>query len=347
MKNNKKKNVLIIGSSQGAYGGIEAFMIALAKTAATWEEFNIVLCFKLVKGAKLTYNLKLLAEKDCKTVYYVNRASWQLMKLINWSDVIHLQNMPPDVIFPARILFKKVYLTVHNRKHLTNAHSIIWDLAIKFAQKRWFISSFVWNSWEGNNKSSKSECVPSICNLPKKITLPEDRKGFLFVGRWIPNKGIEEILQAYALNNFNPNIWPLTILGDGPLKPTILGLIQELGLQSVNMPGFVDESIKENYLSSARWLLAPANTQEDLGLTPIEARSVGVPSIVSRDGGLPESAGDAALITEPGNVEDLAKFMLVAATMNNEEYKQRSESGMKSLTAFLKPMEFYRAAYNN
>ena len=81
------------------------------------------------------------------------------------------------------------------------------------------------------------------------------------------------------------------------------------------MPGFVDDATKENYLAGTKWLLAPAKTQEDLGLTPIEARSVGVPSIVTRDGGLPESGGPSALIAAPGNVLELAECMRVAAGM--------------------------------
>lgn len=152
-------------------------------------------------------------------------------------------------------------------------------------------------------------------------------------------------MQAYALGKFSSIDWPLTILGDGPLKPTVLALIEKLGLPDVHMPGFVDDASKQEYLSSARWLLAPARTQEDMGLTPIEARSVGVPAIVTRDGGLPESGGPAALIAEPGDVADLMRCMQEAATMTAEEYQTRSELSRASLADYLKPMDFYRAAF--
>jgi glycosyltransferase involved in cell wall biosynthesis len=37
-------------------------------------------------------------------------------------------------------------------------------------------------------------------------------------------------------------------------------------------------------------------TREDFGLTAVEARNLGVPCIITRDGGLPEAGGKQALI---------------------------------------------------
>ncbi len=342
------KKLLIIGASQGGYGGIEAFMIALAEAAEAWPEFEVRLCFKLVKGATFKDELRHLAENVCRQVYYVQRGSSELLRLIRWADVLHVQNMPPDIVFPARMLAKKVFLTVHNRRLPEfNLHNIIWGVSINLAHRRWYNSRFVWCTWEPDAKSTRSDCVPTVCRLPQQWCPPEKRKGFLFVGRWINNKGIEEILKAYALSKFSVEEWPLTLLGDGPLKPVVLGLIEELGLKDVRMPGFVDDASKQDYLSSTRWLLAPAHTQEDMGLTPIEARNVGVPAIVTRDGGLPESGGQAALIAEPGDVTDLARCMQEAAAMTSEEYRVRGELSRTSLAQYLKPMEFYREAYFN
>lgn len=344
--NTQKKKLLIIGSSQGVYGGIEAYMIALAEAASAWSEYEVKLCFKIVQGMEPVDNLTKSARIACADVHYVRRGTKQLLSLIRWADVLHVQNMPPDIVFPARLLGKEILLTVHNRRlPEANLHNLIWRFSIKTADRRWYNSNFVWQTWEHGNKATNSDCVPTVCRLPSGWCPPEERKGFLFVGRWIVNKGIEELLKAYALNKFDPEEWPLTILGDGPLKPVVLDLIQELGLTGVRMPGFVDDSQKEQYLASTRWLLAPARTQEDLGLTPIEARSVGVPAIVTRDGGLPEAGGQSALIAEPGDVADLARCMKQAAQMSEAEYARRGRTGQQTLTDFLKPMTFYRNAY--
>ena len=131
----------------------------------------------------------------------------------------------------------------------------------------------------------------------------------------------------------------------GQIKPKIFRLIRELGLREINLPGFVSESVKDNLISNSRWILAPANTQEDLGLTPIEGRNVGVPSIVTRDGGLPESGGEAAIVAEPGDFKDLARCMQIAVNMPKHEYLERSILAKTSLKDYLKPFDFYRSAY--
>jgi glycosyltransferase involved in cell wall biosynthesis len=120
-----------------------------------------------------------------------------------------------------------------------------------------------------------------------------------------------------------------------------------LGLENIALPGFVSAKEKEEMIASAKWVLAPAKTKEDLGLTPIEARNAGVPSIVTRDGGLPESGGSAALIAEPGSVSDLARCMRTAIEMADDEYIERAKIAFDTLQIFLKPMDFYRHAYTS
>jgi len=342
----KITKLLVIGPTNGCYGGLEAFMITLAQNAANWVEYDVKLCFKLVKVKEPEADLKKMAEAACSQVYYVQRASAELMKLIAWADVLHVQNPPPDIVFAAKLMAKKIFLTVHNRfVPVLNLHNILWRISIRLAYRRWFNSNYVWASWEKNAKSANSGCVYTVCNLPTGWREPAERKGFLFIGRWIPNKGIQEIIKAYALTKLSPEEWPLTILGDGPLRAEITALAKEYGLTEINMPGFINEQAKSAYITSARWLLAPALTNEDLGLTPIEARSVGVPSIVTRDGGLPEAGGPAAIIAERGNVEDLARCMMMAVNMDAETYRVKGELALSSLKDFLKPMSFYREAY--
>lgn len=341
----KKKKLLIIGSTQGVYGGIEAFMIAVAEAAAHWPEFDVTLCFKLVSGVAADDKLTTMAAKYCSNVNFVHKGSSELMRLIKDADIIHAQNMPPDIVIPAFLRRKKIFLTVHNKQMPGfNLHKLIWKFTIRLADKRWFNSNFVWNTWEPGKKSANSACIPTVCKLPAVTYPPGERKGFLFVGRWIKNKGIEELIKAYAIAGIDKEKWPLTILGDGPLKSEIYKLAADNKVNAF-MPGFIDDKTKQEYMAKAKWLAAPANTGEDLGLTPIEARSIGVPVIVTRDGGLPEAGGPYALIAEPGNVEDLAGCIKTAVDMDEAEYIKRSELGYEQLRSFLKPIEFYREAF--
>jgi glycosyltransferase involved in cell wall biosynthesis len=338
--------LLIVSPTQGHYGGMEAFVIALASAVGIWPEFELQVGFKLVQNRELKNDLKTaVAPLNCP-VHFLSSGDFKLIKLIHWADIVHGQNTSPDIIFPARLLGKRLVLTIHNwRQTKLGIHSVLWGLGARLAHRRWYNSRFVWDTWEPKRKLKGSDCVPTVSRLPDTWCSPAERKGFLFMGRWIENKGTEDLITAYARVQLDPFQWPLILIGDGPLRSKVELLIKTLGVKGVEMPGFIDDQNKAKRLASARWLVAPAHTREDLGLTPIEARSVGVPVIVTRDGGLPEAGGEAALIVEPGNLEELTDALKLAASMSDEEYCERGERGRKTLKDYLRPMEFYRESY--
>jgi glycosyltransferase involved in cell wall biosynthesis len=338
--------LLIVTPTQGHYGGMEGFVIGLAATVRAWPEFDVQVCFKLVGGRELKNDLKEMASGLNCPVNYVYSCDFKLLKLIQWADIVHGQNASPDIIFPALFLGKKVVLTIHNwRRRDFGLHSILWGVGAKLVHRRWYISKFVWNTWESGQKAAGSECVPSVHHLPGVWYPPAERKGFLFLGRWIENKGIEDLVIAYSRAHLDPVLWPLTLLGHGPLRPAVQSLIEKLDVKGVELPGFIDEESKAKRLASCRWLVAPSNTREDMGVTPIEARSAGVPTIVTRDGGLPEAGGDSSLIVEPGNIQQLTEALKRAAFMSNDEYCERGERGRMTLKDYLRPVEFYRESY--
>jgi glycosyltransferase involved in cell wall biosynthesis len=340
--------ILIATPSQGHYGGIEAFVIALASAVEQWPECEVQVAFKLVRQMELREDLQKGAGVLRCPVHYFPSGNRKLLQLTRWADLVHGQNASPDIVFPAVLMRRRLVLTMHNwRRPDRDWRSRLWGIGAKLADRRWYNSRFVWDTWEPQQKSRNSDCVPTVCRFPEGWCPPAQRKGFLFIGRWIENKGIEELVEAYARAKLDPAQWPLTLVGDGPLQAKVHALIKQLGVRGVKTPGFIDDKEKSQRLASARWLVAPARTREDLGLTPIEARSVGVPVIVSRDGGLPEAAGADALIVEPGNVEELAAALRQAATMSEQEYEGRAARGRETLKDFLRPMEFYRESYRS
>jgi glycosyltransferase involved in cell wall biosynthesis len=124
-------------------------------------------------------------------------------------------------------------------------------------------------------------------------------------------------------------------------------MIQKHGATEIHAPGFVDAETKAEIIRSSRWVVAPHRTHEDLGLAPIEARAVGVPSIVTRDGGLPEAAGRAALICEPGDVRGLAALLEEAAAMPAKEYAQRARHCRETLSELIQPLSHYVSIYES
>jgi hypothetical protein len=72
---------------------------------------------------------------------------------------------------------------------------------------------------------------------------------------------------------------------------------------------------------------------------------VGVPSIVTRDGGLPEAAGASALVCEPGDMAALAATLEQAARMPAAEYAQRAADARDTLPGLIRPLSAYREIY--
>lgn len=339
-----RAKILIISPCQGAYGGIEAFVLAVAAAARQESDLEVRVVWKRVKGFALQPDLKAMLQGE--ETDFVLRANRELAEVIRWADLVHLQNASPDVVALAKLFRKPLAVTIHNYlpRRLT-AHTFLWRMGARMAKARWYNSNFVWNTWEGNEKRRGSRKVPTVSRLPVGWTPPEQRRGFAFIGRWVANKGIDTLIDAYAIAGLDPAEWPLVLMGAGPLRSLIEYAVKRRKIRGVEVLGFIDESTKTARMQSARWMVVPPNTREDFGLTAVEARNLGVPCIITRDGGLPEAAGRQALICEPANPEGLAKLLQQAAAMDEAEYAERARRTREELATELEPMDFYARAY--
>ena len=124
-----------------------------------------------------------------------------------------------------------------------------------------------------------------------------------------------------------------------------MATIQDQGIQGVQLPGFVSESERHRYTRDAKWTVTPPHTKEDLGLTPLEARSVGVPCIATTDGGIKETAGNHALFCKPGDVSALAECLTTAMQMEDTQYEERSKLAKEDLGQYVRPLDEYADEY--
>jgi glycosyltransferase involved in cell wall biosynthesis len=279
-------------------------------------------------------------------VVFVERASKELFQLIKAADLVHAQNTSIDIALMTVLLRTPLVLTIHGwlRKRWT-PRAMLARITNRLADRRWYNSDFVWSKWEPGEKQADSGKLPIVSNLPVGIVDAADRRGFLFASRWIENKGLEVLLEAYAQADLDREAWPLVLLGDGPLRERIFAIIHDRGIDGVEVKGFVDDETRNYYMRHARWMVTPPHTNEDLGLTPIEARHVGVPCIITRDGGLPEAGGKHALICAPGNVEQLRDRLEQAAHLEEDAYRRLSRATHEELLDYLQPLSLYLLHY--
>jgi glycosyltransferase involved in cell wall biosynthesis len=344
MSGSDRVRVLLVSPSFGAYGGIEAFVFAIADSVAGDPRFDVRICFKRAANFALQSTL----EPYCRTarVEFCDRASRALWSHVAWADVVHAQNASPDVALMATILRKPLAVTIHDfLPEAPRLRRLSWLLGARAASARWFNSQPVWASWEANGGRVGSARVPTISRLPSGFVQPGARKGFLFIGRLVDSKGVATLIDAYVRSGVNPENWPLTIIGEGPLRAQLEDRYARTGARGVHFRGFVDDDAKARALTSAKWLVAPSHAHEGLGLVAIEARHVGVPCIIARHGGLPEAGGRDALVCEPHDVPGLATALQTAAAMSEEDYDRRSSRTKVELADELVPLSFYADAY--
>ncbi len=338
--------VAIVAPCFGVLGGIETFICALAKSLLTQPGVEVTLCFKKVKNFQFDPLLENAARATGANVVFVERASRELAAVLRKADIVHCQNPCADVAVLAKFFRKRLVLTMHSQRQQRLG---LWQmsqlLAWNLADRRWYNSEFNWNTWDPGRKKHSSARLPVVSSLPTGRVPASERRGFVFVARWIANKGIDFLVEAYAGARLDRKQWPLILLGDGPLRPVIEAKIRDEKIEGIVIKGYVGEDERNETIRHAMWMVTPPNTKEDLGLTPMEARNVAVPCIITRDGGLPESGGRYALICEPGNVGELRALLELAVNMDASSYEQLCDATHAELMEYLQPMSVYYDHY--
>ncbi len=110
----------------------------------------------------------------------------------------------------------------------------------------------------------------------------EKRDYFLAVGRFIPYKKFDLLVETFAENKL-----PLKLVGKGPDLDKCQKIAKKLKAENIEFLGFVERGELPSLFAKARAFLFPA--EEDFGLTPVESMSAGTPVIYFNRGGAKES----------------------------------------------------------
>ncbi len=146
----------------------------------------------------------------------------------------------------------------------------------------------------------------AMFKLRHRLTLPTDRF-ILFVGGADPRKNHQVLLRAYAQRADRLKPFCLVLVGDtvhrfGNLRETV----RRCGLEGkVVCTGRLSLTDLRLLYSQAGLFVFPS-LYEGFGMPVLEAMACGAPVVTSRTTSLPEVAGDAALLVDPENVDELA-----------------------------------------
>jgi colanic acid/amylovoran biosynthesis glycosyltransferase len=164
----------------------------------------------------------------------------------------------------------------------------------------------------------------------------------LSVARLVEKKGLEFGIRAVARLTAQGRIPDIsyTIIGDGPLKPTLEKLIRDLRLQNtVELVGAFPQQEVLKRLHSAHLLLAPSVTaadgdQEGIPMVLMEAMATGLPVVSTQHTGIPELVQDGISgCLVPERDVDALEYALGRLLMRPYSWAGLGEAGRRRVLA--------------
>src|SRR5881392_2896125 len=153
--------------------------------------------------------------------------------------------------------------------------------------------------------------IPQLGALapPEPQHVPHEGLAIGFIGRLVHNKGIDNLLQALALQRGAK--WRLTIVGDGPERERLEALASELRLAArVRWTGELPTEQVANLWPELDVLVQPSlalsDWREANGQVLMEAMANEVAVLGTDSGVIPELVGDAGVVVPAGDTQMLS-----------------------------------------
>jgi glycosyltransferase involved in cell wall biosynthesis len=179
---------------------------------------------------------------------------------------------------------------------------------------------------------SRIRVIPHGVHVPKIAVAAERRKSILFVGALQVRKNVAALVEAFEEV---PEDWRLILAG----APTGFGaadilkrIEQSRCRERIEITGYVSEERLQQLYGQASIFAFPS-LDEGFGIPVLEAMAYGVPVITSNGSALTEVAGDAALLIDPREREELAGALL-RLIENPELRRELADAGRRRVKDF-------------
>jgi glycosyltransferase involved in cell wall biosynthesis len=154
-----------------------------------------------------------------------------------------------------------------------------------------------------------SEIDASLANGPEPVPT---RRYFLYVGLRYRYKNFDGLLAAFArMLSVRPKL-ALCVVG-APFSDSERKLINELGLAGAieHYEQVSDAHLAKLYHESVAFVYP--SLYEGFGIPPLEAMACGTPVVASNRSSIPEVVGDAALLFDPEQTDELTDILIMLA----------------------------------
>ena len=150
----------------------------------------------------------------------------------------------------------------------------------------------------------------------RRLDLPTDKAIFVYVGRLGAIKGVDVLLQGWALASRQVHDYALLVLvGDDSHKQGLLDIVSSPGVRESVLFVGRQRAVRDYYWAADVFVLA--SRTEGMSNALLEAMSCGLPAIASNVGGSPDVVrdGENGLLFESENYGQLVQRLALAMTM--------------------------------
>ena len=218
------------------------------------------------------------------------------VQLIRWSDVCLCASVSLRGLWPI-IAIRKPYVISHQTVSYSPSRFDV-SVAIKKAVTR-FSNNISCSLSVQSRIGGRSIVIPNtyrseIFKEYREITKDLD---VVFVGRLVPEKGLEDVLDALSQLDKEGLRPRLSIVGDGPDAPFIARKVRELGLdRQVNLAGVERGLELAKFIARHRIMVVPSRWPEPFGIVVLEGIACGCVIVGTNRGGLPQAIGSCGII---------------------------------------------------
>ena len=260
-------------------------------------------------------------------------------------DMIVLENRPGYALRLKEVTNTPLVYHLHNdllNSKTKNAQEL-YDAASSIIAVSDFISHRIRTI---NPEDTKTITVLNGIDIQKFVTdkrqTPNAGLPFtlIFMGRTIPEKGIEQLIDAMLQLQEYSDIHLIVAGGSFYANSTPDAFSKRLREKSESLKnrilftGYITHEKLHEYLQQADVAVLPSMWDEPFGLTCVEAMAAGLPLITTRSGGIPEICEGVATIVERDDIVNNLVKAILDLYLHPEKREQMRKASIKRAMLF-------------
>ncbi|MGI4749998.1 MAG: glycosyltransferase [Janthinobacterium lividum] len=296
------------------------------------------------KGVKVK-TIKTTNKKGFDTLWHSFRCTFDII-FHNTADIVHIQNGGNSIwALPLRLFGKKVFISQDGVDWKRNKWPWYGKLYLKFSA---FLTAYLPNEVIFDNVIAKKlfedkfkktfKFIPfgsevehdaDKSNILEKLSLKKSEY-YLFVGRFIPDKGLHYLLQGFKNSR---SAKKLVLIGGSPNPFSYENSLFKMADDQVLFPGYIYGNDTNTLMANAYCYIQPSDVE---GLSPVVLTVMGlnVPLIVSDIEENEYAVQDTARLFKKGDITSLTEEINYCETHYPEMLALAQKAQVRALSVF-------------